>query len=399
MMNQYKTNVKNWIYRSLYIPLKSFQIRHKRNISVAFIISEVGVWKTEALYLLMKEHPRFTPHLVVVPSTELDTKRDVESFLNDRGYEFVYVDKEKRIQEKIKVDIMFYQKNTHFHYCEKHQFSKKTNCLNCYVYYAFHSVIEKWALSQPLIENAWQVYYENAPTAIEASSHMNNEGKNFIVTGLPIMDELLKDKSSYENPWKPQPCEKKRVIWAPHHTLPKGRNWLNYSTFLDYADFMLELAIKYKERVQFAFKPHPLLEKRLTELWGAERTKAYYAKWSSLENAQYEKGKYIDLFKHSDAMIHDCGSFTIEYHYTQNPVMYLTNGTDHERNLANFAKKAYQLHYMGRCKEDIEHFIQFVVLEGNDPLKEMRASYLQEYLIPPRGKTASQNIIDAILGK
>ncbi len=399
MPNINKILIKNWLYRSLYIPLRAFQIRHKKNISVAFIISEVGVWKTEALYLLMKEHPRFTPYLVVVPSTELDTKRDVESFLNKRGYEFIFVDKYTYIRNVITADIVFYQKPYNHPYNVKHQFSKKMASLSCYVNYAFHSVYEKWALSQPLIENAWQVYYENSDAMKGALAFTNNDWKNIVVTGLPIMDELLKDKSLYNDPWKKQSRDKKRIIWAPHHTLPKETNWLNYSTFLDYADFMLEMAIKYQEEVQFAFKPHPLLEKHLTELWGPERTKAYYDKWASLENAQYEKGKYIDLFKHSDAMIHDCGSFTIEYHYTQNPVMYLTNGTDHEQNLANFAKKAYRLHYMGHCREDIEHFIQSVVLEGNDPLKKKRAAYLQEYLIPPHGKTASQNIIDAILGK
>lgn len=399
MMNQYKANIKNWLYRSLYIPLKSFQIRHKRNISVAFIISEVGVWKTEALYLLMKEHPRFTPYLVVVPSTEWDTVKQVESFMQNRGYEFISVDKDTYLQDVITTDIIFYQKPYHDAYYEAQRFYRRMKSLSCYTNYGFHSVYEKWAINQPLIEDAWQVYYENGDAMKGALPFTNNNGRNIVVTGLPIMDELLKDKSQYSNPWKQQSHNKKRVIWAPHHTLPRDTNWLNYSTFLDYADFMLELAEKYKEQVQFAFKPHPLLAKRLTELWGAEKTVAYYQKWASLENSQYEKGKYIDLFKHSDAMIHDCGSFTIEYHYTQNPVMYLTNGTDHEQNLANFAKKAYHLHYMGKCKEDIEHFIQSVVLEGNDPLKERRAAYLQEYLIPPHEKTASQNIIDAILGK
>ena len=55
------------------------------------------------------------------------------------------------------------------------------------------------------------------------------------------------------------------------------------------------------------------------------------SEWESLSNAQLETGKYVDLFMTSDAMIHDCGSFTIEYHYTLKPVMYLVKGEEHTK--------------------------------------------------------------------
>ena len=37
---------------------------------------------------------------------------------------------------------------------------------------------------------------------------------------------------------------------------------------------------------------------------------------------------YISWFKHSDAMIHDCGSFRCEYLYTSKPACYLANRTN-----------------------------------------------------------------------
>ena len=212
------------------------------------------------------------------------------------------------------------------------------------------------------------------------------------------MDELLVDKKQLQDPWKPQKKMKKRIIWAPHFSInPDG--WLVYSTFLDiadFADFMLELARKYREEVQFAFKPHPLLWYKLSEVWGEEKTNAYYQQWATLGNTQLEQGKYLGLFKYSDALIHDCGSFTVEYHYTLNPVMYIVKDEHHADNQTSFGKKAFELHYKAYTMQDIEHFIQNVVA-GQDEKKAERIRFYQEELLPPHGKSACENIIDTIL--
>ena len=129
-----------------------------------------------------------------------------------------------------------------------------------------------------------------------------------------------------------------------------------------------------------------------------ERTEAYYKKWDNPGVSHLELGEYIGLFKHSDAMIHDCGSFTIEYMYSGNPVMYLVKKTRRTDNMTQYAKQAYDLHYKGKKHEDIEQFIQDVI-SGNDPLKEARLQYVASELTPPHGKTACQNIINAILGE
>lgn len=103
---------------------------------------------------------------------------------------------------------------------------------------------------------------------------------------------------------------------------------MNYSTFLSIAEELLEFIKNTQLPVQMAFKPHPLLKSQLYNYssWGKEKTDEYYAAWEFLPNAQLETNEYVDLFMTSDAMIHDCGSFTIEYHHTLKPVMYLVNG-------------------------------------------------------------------------
>ena len=118
-----------------------------------------------------------------------------------------------------------------------------------------------------------------------------------------------------------------------------------------------------------------------------------------MENAQLELGQYIDLFMTSDAMIHDCSSFTNEYMYTRNPVMYLIRGSveEHCSQLNTHTVKAFNLHYFGRIAADIESFIVDVI-NGIDPYKESREQYYKDYLSPINGKSSCDNIIDAILG-
>lgn len=88
---------------------------------------------------------------------------------------------------------------------------------------------------------------------------------------------------------------------------------------------MVTFAQKYKDKVQIVFKPHPMLYRTLCEHseWGKERTDAYYSMWNNMSNTQLEEGDYTELFMQSDAMIHDCGSFILEYLAVDKPCMFL----------------------------------------------------------------------------
>ena len=146
---------------------------------------------------------------------------------------------------------------------------------------------------------------------------------------------------------------------------------------------MLKLAEKYKDKVQFAFKPHPVLKVKLINIWGKEKTEAYYKKWSELENTQIEEGYYMDLFKTSDALIHDCASFTAEYLYTQKPTLFMVRDENVQSHWNPFGKKCFDQHYHAENLEQIEHFIQDVVINGNDPMKSQREQFFKDLLKNP----------------
>lgn len=111
-----------------------------------------------------------------------------------------------------------------------------------------------------------------------------------------------------------------------------------------------------------------------------------------------ELGEYKGLFKHSDAMIHDCSSFIVEYHYSHRPVLYLLRDEKHCDEQNEFGIAAFNAHYKACSKSDIEKFIE-MVLAGEDSMQGTRDSFFNTYLIPPGNKSACDNIIDVLLGK
>lgn len=373
------------------------EIRKKDVIKVMFVLSEVSVWKTECLYLKFSEHPRFCAIIGIAPTTEIPNGHlEVMHYCAKKNYDYIMLKDNVKIQEQTDADIVFFQKPYITIYNPNHWFLNNLKLVTLVITYGFHSLLEKWAVNQSMNVFSLMNFYENQNSIDDIKPYANN--RNCVSTGVPMMDELSMPKEQFTDVWD---CTtmKKRIIWAPHHTIGEEHaEGIAYSTFLFYAEFMLEMAEKYKNDVHFAFKPHPSLLEKLKKCWGEEKALDYYSQWETMENAQINTGKYIDLFKYSDAMIHDCSSFTIEYFYAHKPVMYLINSEHHADNLNRMTTEAFNLHYKGRSKEDIENFIQQVIA-GLDPMEPQREKFFADQLTPPHGKTACENIINAILGK
>lgn len=388
-----------WIYRRL-IPFRVKRIRKKQQIKVLFIVTERATWKTEMLYLAMCKHPRFNPILAVCTSGNVPFGLpQLKNYLDEQNYNYVDLDNYNTWTiKKISPDIIFYGKPYPGEYKYGLYFDKHLNSLFCHVQYGCHSVIEPWAAENWLLRFCWQQYFENQNVLDQFAKAGKMSKKYLVATGFPVFDRLMSKKELVADPWK---CKdgRKRIIYAPHHTIGElHAQGIGYSTFLEMGEIMLDLAEKYKDEVVFCFKPHTILYSKLVAIWGQERADRYYNAWRTKSNCQFEDGDYQGIFLHSDAMIHDCASFTIEYHFTHNPVLYLVRDETHDKNMTNFAKRAFDAHYKGQNKEDVERFIKNVI-SGYDPMRSEREQYFNEYLLPPNGKSACDNIIDAILGQ
>lgn len=399
---RFVTKLLQPIYIKYIVPRKVKNLRKQKVIKVLFVLHELGSWKTENLYLRMKRHTRFNVQLLLVPTNEKYSLCILKEYLENKGYSYGMINKGECIKKKIHPDIIFYTKPYDGILHWKYFYTNNLYALFCNVTYSFRNRNSPHLKKIKYGEYIWQEYVENDKIIEEKITIQNINDKKFINTGLPIMDTLKLNKSYFENPWIQMTDNKKRIIYAPHHTLKVNtETFLSpfyYATFLEYANFMLEMVEKYQDKVQWTFKPHPLLRSKLYQIWGTEKTDAYYKRWSDMENCQINEGEYMGLFKHSDAMIHDCGSFKLEYLYTDNPVMYLLKDNP-EYDYENWqTTRALELHYKGRNKEDIEKFI-LNVINGKDEMKGERKKFVDKYLTPPNGKTACENIIHAILGE
>ena len=309
----------------------------------------------------------------------------------------MFLDPGKTIRKQLKVDMVTPQKPylTEIHVA--HQPDNNKSLPYVVIPYYLSTITVQWSVNPRLSVLCWRQFIDNESCRIAWSKMHKLGGMTYKVTGLPVMDELLTPKERLQDVW-PVKDSRKRIIYAPHHTIA-DMHWegIGYSTFLDYCDFMLEMRDKYKDQVYFVFKPHPSLRDRLNKHWGEEKTNAYYSQWEREGNSCVRGGKYLALFKYSDALIHDCSSFTVEYMYMDKPVLYLLRDEHHADNMIPYAKEAFDLHYKGNSQKDIEAFI-LDVINDVDPLKEKRVEFKEKNLLPPNGRTACENIMDSILG-
>lgn len=386
------------------------KIKKKDVINVVFFPMNVAMWKYQHLYDLLRQDKRFRLYVFLAPARHYSYKACCADLQAMRAYfeehKVPYIDYELEKGKKpvdvysvVNPDILFYTQPYPNTIDECYDFLQFDVKLLAHTLYAFHTRSSNFYNYNLIFNNmAWRLYYPNNETKNLANENAYNHGCNVAVVGYPSADDYVLPMKA--DPWKVKDRKVKRIIWAPHFTILQGLGFSQVSNFLNMADFMRQLAIDYSDKVTFAFKPHPRLYTELVKHpdWGEQRTKEYYDFWKNNPTTQLETGDFVDLFKGSDAMIHDSGSFTVDYLYFHKPVLYDNPDIEGAKATANeTGKKAYDVHYRVLSNEDIKRFIDDVVLAGNDPMKAQREEYYQHYLLPPNGKTVAQNMYDDLI--
>ena len=388
------------------------KLKGKEVIEVAFLLTIPGMWKWDYVFSRMQKSKKYHPYIVICPYSQFKNFSDheiwetiyrTERFVKSRGFEYIIpCDKEKDKWEDIKKtlnpDIVFFT-TPYRDILPQYYVYNFADKLTCYVAYGFVS-LSLYALNyQQIATNLYGMYFVETPMHLDfAKKYAASKGANFVVTGYPGTEVYLDKEYKSPDVWETKNAQMKRVIWAPHHTID-GADDVQLSTFLDYYDKMLGIAERYKDKIHFAFKPHQLLKFKLIQLWGEDRTIAYYKQWETMENSQLEEADYKDLFIHSDAILHDCGGFTTEYLFTKKPAMYLMRHENYDDMFNDFGRLSFQQYYKAHNVDDIIWFLEEVVLKGDDPMKASREKFFAQYLAPYNGKMPSENIIEAIENK
>lgn len=408
-MMSLKVLLKNFLLRCLpfYQHCLVWKLRHKKRINVVFIAMSLSMWRYQHLYNLLSKHPRFKVSVLILPNNlyeEIEQKKD-EDILVDyfKSKNITYIlgrysqDKYINLRKDLSPDILFYPQPYNGYYTKALSYNSFYDRLLCYYPYAFWMSSGDWSYNQPLHKVAWKLFYPTNLHKQDAKKYCFRKAKNMEIVGYPTADDFLLE--SHKDIWKKQKYTKKKIIWAPHFTIFSGGE-VTHSNFLWMASFMLDLARNYSDVVQFTFKPHPHLYSELCKHkdWGRKRAESYYKMWVEMDNSQLETGDFVDLFMTSDAMIHDSGSFCVEYQYSQKPVMYIAEDFEEQvSSKGEFGQLAMRQQYVGRTKQDIIDFIENVVLKGDDPMKKSREQFVKDYLLPPNGKTVAQNTMDVFL--
>lgn len=387
-----------------YYKAREKQLRNRTQLNIVFFLTHYADWKFEYLYRFMEKDPFFNPSIVLVPVNDFGREDpQVEmirsySILHAKGYKVIkaydfetkeYLD----VKKQFLPDIVFYSCPYASLIDNMFYITKYLSCLPCYVSYNYGNSSDFKTFHNLHFHNyAWKIFCESDFHMRYSIKYADNKGVNCVVTGYPAIDVYLDKSYKPNDPWKNN--DLKRIIWAPHHSMNTNSS-LCYSCFLLYYDFMLDMAVKYQDKIQIAFKPHPLLRPYLNNIWGKEKTDLYFLKWEMLPNTFYTEGDYVDLFLTSDAMIHDCGSFIFEYLYTLKPVMRTENSEDIYSQFNSLACKCLDVHYHAYNELDIENFIVDIINE-NDKLYDERTLFYKDFLIPSKGTYASLNIINYI---
>lgn len=381
-------------------------LKEKKVIKCVFFALFDSVWKYDKVYNLMAIHPRFDPVILVCPiinfGRENMKKRmnDAYDYFVNKGYNVIKSYNEQKdsyidIRKDIIPDIIFYTNPYKGLIDYRYFITNYQDLLTVYVPYSINNTNAYEVNYNIILHNlVWRHYLPTQYHLNYSKKYARNKGVNSFTTGYPGIEPLIDNHAPLNSAWKITDNRvMKKIIWAPHHTVEKN-GVLYYSCFLRYHDFMIKLAQKYQDKVQFVFKPHPLLKNKLYNMWGKNKTEDYYNKWLLMANTNISEGSYEDLFLTSDAMIHDCGSFIGEYLYVNKPVMRTLNNVPESEKMNDFAMKCISNHYLAYNEQDIEQFIQNVI-NDIDPLKEQRTKFVNEELMP-KG-SPSQNIVDDIL--
>lgn len=383
---------------------RAAEVGKKDKIKVLFVAANLQMWRGQGVYDLLSKDPRFDVRIIISGFGYYSLERAIhfttplKEYLEAKGIEApVVLDKTFDVAawlNDFNPDIQFICQ----HYPEIHgnalDIEHNFHRLLAYIPYGTPTMNDQLVYNSDFHSRAWRFYLANSLNLKSAKKLMRNNAVNVRICGEPDYDKY---SDSMINPWKQinDGKQRKKIIWAPHFSIASTGSFLHRSSFHWLYEGMLALAKKYENQIQIAFKPHPNLYHTLVSLpdWGQEKADAFYQAWANGFNTQLEDAAFVDLFKTSDAMIHDCGSFTGEYMMTQNPVMFTSREEKSLRKDADdFGLACLDLHYFGHSIEDVERFVLDTVIGGVDPKKESRAEFFNNVIVPPNGRRAAENI-------
>ena len=393
-----------------HLALERMRARIKRGekIKVAFLHMYATEIQDLSLFDRMLESPYFDPYFIVVPVFFGDRQhllfnyeRTLRELTEKYGSDRVLSGYDTQTQECTDYTGQFELASTNTPYdgltqkCFKSRYWASKGIPVLYIPYFYMGLcrVTKENLQRSDFNFFWKIFMPNQYTLALAREYMANRGKNIVVTGYPKLDHIPQVANDSH--------QRKQIIIAPHHLI--GNGVLDRGGFREYAGFLQGLASKYPQ-VDFIFRPHPQLFEALKKYWSKEEIDKWLGQFLSHENVIYSvEGDYISLLSHSDALIHDCGSFVAEYLYFNKPCAYLyRKGVDYKAMQLRLGMQCLNEYYPVREEKDWYQFIEDVVLNGKDVRKDGRERFAKKHIMvnhPHATQAIYDTIVDELVEK
>lgn len=373
-------------------------------IRIGFLVCSPSKWSAQALFETLQSDRDFEPFFIVTLSdVALRSTRDerrtehegTEAFFSAIGPVASSLYDKTRDRMRIGVepnsDLIFVQQPWGMQSLPR---QLNGTHLTAYIHYGF-----------PVIQNdqmqfglphfhpyLWCHYLPSEGHAVEMKSKPVNKSHRVFVAGHPKLDVFLTPRIERGAvlAWpNAVAADRKRIIFAPHHTLlSKG---LALGTFEWSGPVMADFARDHSD-VDFLFRPHPNFKAEIDRA-GPEMGQIYQRferDWNEMDHCDtFETEGYFDVFRTSDLMVTDCGSFLAEYLPTGNPLIRLMNEGAAPLNAAgqDIVKGFHQAHGPSQLRS----FLDAIIVDGFDELKSVRLS-CAEKLMPDQ--KASLNILN-----
>jgi hypothetical protein len=352
----------------------------KSAIIVGFFVNEAQKWNGDGLYKLFLSDKRFCPiifNFASVLTNPYSDYQNTEDFFTTRGYEAINIDIESLASLKEwSPDIAFYQQPWFFKDCPvAHPANLSSSSLTFYCPYGIGGTMSEFggfAQCESFLKSLFKHFVFNA----EIDRQYKELGCfNTLATGHPKLDAY--EESGGNNLYKNQ--EKIKIIYAPHHSFETG--FQEWATFRWNGREILKLAQDSQRETEWIFKPHPGFLKKVARhnVMSQSEAERYFNDFAEIGTV-YNGGDYFDIFKASDLLITDCGSWLTEYLPSANPVIYLQNPNSSRDSRDIVMRQSSQHYYKASNLPELFSAYEMLANKREDPLKAERIKDIKKYI-------------------
>lgn len=320
------------------------------------MLSKKEIWDVK--FVIIPDISRGKEHLI-------RTYQSTKKFFSDKyGQEFVMdgysIQKNEYYDFCNQFDIIYfanpYDSMVHKYHSIAYAFTQSV--LPIYISYGYDisKTFTKFRLKSKALSLLWKCYTDTKYSYHDYRKHQIIKGSNVVLAGYAKMDGYARLSNNTNNF-----LNRKKILIAPHHTINMPS--LPLSNFLSYYNFILELPDLFPE-IDFVFRPHPLLFTAMknNNFWTEQQVSEYINQIESKGIVYSHGGDYLNVFSECDAIIHDCGSFTVEWLFTGKPGCFVWNPDLNDKHFTELMKQSLTEFDIARSREDIIDFIKKVIL-------------------------------------